>query len=283
MADAARPLGRKAGDRRSILALLNPRLFAPGGIQLDLDYYRECLTKHPRLIVVVAHGGMISWVPISLVLWDATATIDPERRVVGTVHPILWKLPMVRPITRLFSASEEHCSFGSLLRAYLDGERFDYYAFPESESCLYGDLGEIKPFRFHGFLELALRTGVPLLLVVHRGSERWYQSIPIPEERLPLVERVPDRAFHALELNKRVFVEELRRHGTLNLPLHASRLRLHVEMEMYTPEPTVLATSYRARMRQLEVAGLRMRERMQALYDRIGVPSASQARSRGRA
>jgi hypothetical protein len=265
---AAFPLGRPAGDHGGAAALLSAALLRD--VQIDLDRYRAVLRENPRLIVTIIHEGLVSFVPMALVMQRATAICEPGRRIVGTAHPIAWKIPGWSAFIRAMSGSTQHVGFLELLRAYQAGEQFDYYAFPESENCLYGDITRVRPFRFHGFLEIALRTNVPLLLVAERGTAPWYRRIDVGERGLRGLERLPDKAFAALELNKKAFLGALRTYGSINLPLRFRRLNMRVAMEVHRPRvDRELSASYRERQRQLADEGERIRARMQALYDAL--------------
>lgn len=257
-------------DRSVLLRLLGPVVLSR--VNMDKDGFRRILTEHSRLIMTVAHGGVISWLPFALAMMRATMDVDPERRMAGTMHPIVWKLPGLRQLAVALSGAEQPYMFQELLAGLTEGSSVDYYAFPESEYCLYGNLEEVKPLRFHGFIELSARAQVPLLLVAHKGSEGWYLPIDMSGRLLPLVRALPPSAFESVELNKDNCLEQVQTYHYVNFPVPLRRVPLSIAFELYYPEQyrTGLAESFKERRRQLAAEGDRVRERLQALYDSLG-------------
>jgi hypothetical protein len=240
-------------------------------VNMDMDAYRRVLQEHPRLIMTVMHGGVISWLPLALAMIRATLDVDPERRMAGTMHPIAWKIPGLRQLAAALSGSAQPYTYPELLAGLTAGQRVDYYAFPESEYCLYGDLAEVKPLRFHGFVELSVRAQVPLLLVAHKGSEGWYLPIDMSGRLFSLVEALPPSAFESVELNKDNCLEQVKTYHHVNVPLPVRRVPLDIAFELYHPThfATGLAEGFKERRRQLADEGERVRERLQALYDAL--------------
>jgi hypothetical protein len=271
-------LGRAVGDRRRLLQLLSPMVLR--GVNMDRGAYRYILEEHSRLIMTVMHGGVLSWLPFALAMMRATMDVDPQRRIAGTMHPLVWKVPGLRRLAVALSGAEQPYTFPELLAGLTQGSRVDYYAFPESEYCNYGDLGEVKPLRFHGFIELSVRAQVPLLLVVHKGSEGWYLPIDLSGRLFPLVEALPPSAFESIELNKGNCLEQIKTYHHVNVPLPLERVQLDLAFEVYHPThyATGLSESFKERRRQLADEGERVRDRLQALYDSLGRSTPSPAR-----
>ncbi|WP_437587466.1 hypothetical protein [Sorangium sp. So ce1000] len=263
-------LGRPVRDRGMLLNVLGPAVLSR--VRMDTDAYRRILTEHPRLIMTVVHGGVISWLPFALAMMRATMAVDPDRSIAATMHPIVWKIPGLSRLAVALSGAEQPYTFPELLAGLTGGSSVDYYAFPESEYCLYGDLREVKPFRFHGFLELSVRAQVPLLLVAQRGSEPWYMPIDMSGRLFSLLGALPPSAFEAIELNKDNALEQVKTYHYVNFPLPLRRVKLDVAFELYYPRQykTGLSESFKERRRLLAAEGELVRERMQALYDSLG-------------
>jgi hypothetical protein len=262
-------LGQAVGARRLLLELLGPVVLRR--VSMDRDAYRRILREHPRLIMTVMHGGLISWLPFALAMMRATMDVDPERRIAGTMHPIVWKVPGLRRLAVALSGAAQPYTFPELLAGLTEGASVDYYAFPESEYCLYGDLSQVKPLRFHGFVELSVRAQVPLLLVAHKGSEGWYLPIDMSGRLFSLVEALPPSVFESIELNKDNCLEQVKTFHHVNVPLPLRRVPLDIAFELYHPThyATGLSESFKDRRRQLADEGERIRERLQALYDSL--------------
>jgi len=260
----------KAADRFTLLTrYLSPFLLS--GVQMDAGYFRRCLAEHPRLIIVLAHGGPISFLPPAVALLRATAEYDPGRRSLITLHPWWWKAPGIRLVPRYFSGGQQHLTMPELRRALAGQSSVDYYALPESENCFYGNPDEVKPFLVHGFIELSIVTRTPMLLVVHKGTERWNRQIGPSGRLLPLFKKMPDRMFHAVELNKDRVLSAIERYQSVNVPLPLARAQLRLAFELHYPElyDSEPSSDFRTRRRQYVEEGERIRARMQWAYDAL--------------
>jgi hypothetical protein len=238
---------------------------------MDAEPFRSAIEAHPKLIVVLAHGGPLSFLAPLLALLRITMGADPGRHVLGTFHPAWWRLPLFRSAARHLTGSVDHFTFQQLERAIGGTDRLDYYALPEAEKCWFGDPVEIKPFRMHGFIELSVRHQVPMVLVVHEGTERWHRALDVSGRLRPLIERLPESAFQAIEFNKEAVLSEIAQRHTINVPLPLARARLRVTAEVHRPLcfGTGLPDEWRERRRAVLEEGERIRARMQALRDAI--------------
>jgi hypothetical protein len=240
-------------------------------LSMDGDYLRRCQAEHPRLIFVINHSGPFSVVPIVSALISATAENDGERRLIGTFHPGLWNVPIVRRALAYVSSSDRHYTMGELQAALASQPTLDYYALPESDYTWFGDMGEVKPFRFLGFVEMSLRARVPMVLVAHKGSESLNRSLDCRGRPLQLLGSLPDRAFHSIELNKQFVLGEIEKRHLLNLPFPFGRVSLQVGLELHYPADfdKGIAESWKDRRAQAMAEGERIRARLQQLYDAL--------------
>lgn len=259
------PVGKLRLIRRLSKGLLLKR------VAMDSEYLRRCQAEHPKLIYVITHGGPISFVPLITALISRTAEHDPERLLVGSFHPAWWKIPLVRRMPAYLTSSEEHYSMADIERALQTQPTLDYYALPESETCIYGDQGEVKPFRFHGFIELSLRARVPMMLVAHKGSEHWHRQIDFSGRLSRLLAYLPDRAYHLIDFNKQIVLDDIAQRRVVNVPLPTSRVSLDVALELYYPADfeNGVAEDWKQRRRYVFAEGERIRDRLQSLYDRL--------------
>jgi hypothetical protein len=260
-------LGRGVGKSfKSFLPVLAPMERYPfQNVEIDREQLQLHLEANPRLTYVIAHGGVISWLPITLILIKRLAECAPDRLGTGTFHKAMWNVPGLSEMARWLSGSERHLNFDELLYALSAGD-CDFFAFPESENSLYGNLGEIKPFRFHRFIELSVKARMPMLLVAHKGSEHWYRSF----RPLPVLRSLPDPIYSLLHLDKQQVMFESARQ-TLNLPLPFRRISLRVRTELFQPDAygRTFADDPEIKRLQLREEGARIRARLQRLSDSI--------------
>jgi hypothetical protein len=241
-------------------------------VELDRDSLSRILSRHERLIVTISHGGPLSFLPAALAVMQASLAIQPERRIVATLHPVFWRLPGLRSLAAVLSGANEPLSITDLRAAFSSGEQLDYYAFPESEHCAYGDLQTIRPFRFHGFIDIAAGAEIPLLLVAHRGTEDWHLPVRISESAQRALARLPSVLFEQIELNKSNVLLQLKHYQRINIPLPRRRVRLRVACELYEtkPLPGRESMSFTRRRHELAEEGERIRQKLQRLYDSLG-------------
>lgn len=259
--------GRDALSHAALVDVLRPRLLSR--IDIDLDVLRESLDRHPRLVHVISHGGSLSWLPIYVALMSKLGEVAPRRLHVGSFHKGLWKF--ARPLVRFIAGTERHLTYAELERVLADVAS-DFWAFPESDNSMYGDLHAIKPFRFLRFIEVAVNAKMPMLLVAHVGSEVWYQTLH-PERRLQaLAELLPSRVYRAMSLDKRRFLDRI---GVepFHFPLPMKRVHLRIATELHLPERFEVgyADDPEARKEQLLSEAEVIRTKLQGLVDRLRV------------
>ena len=266
---SAAPIGREAGA--IALATRRTHAIALSRVEMDEAFHRRCLAEHPKLIVVLTHGGMISFVPVAAALLRSAAAHDPARRIVTTMHQGWWRVPLLRRLPPFLTGADRPYTYPELQRALIEQPQLDYFALPESETSLYGDPGEVKPFRFHGFIELSIRARAPMLLVAHRGTERWYRRVDASGRIARLLARLPDRAYHWVDFNKKNVLGEIAARRFVNVPLPLGRVRLGVALELHRPElfERGLPDEWKPRRREVLAEGERIRARLQRLYDAL--------------
>ncbi|MCA9544858.1 MAG: hypothetical protein KC613_10725 [Myxococcales bacterium] len=213
--------------------------------------FGDLLAAHPNLVLAISHATPLSWLPIPFVLsLEACAAGQGQRVPFGVVDRFFFRFPPLRPVGRFLTQAERAQDFNGLLERLQGGQPgHDLVIFPEGNHTFFADTQGIGPFRSPRFVELAVRAGVPLLLVVHRGTERWSRAVPVPAAVL-------GRLFKGGHT------------GRLNVPLPLRRIhRLQVKVALYTPSLRAQALSGdRAADRPLiEAEAQRVRARMQAL------------------
>ncbi|RYZ75423.1 MAG: 1-acyl-sn-glycerol-3-phosphate acyltransferase [Proteobacteria bacterium] len=145
----------------------------------------EILEANPRLVVAFNHSSPLSWLPaISLLTSHVCARGGGGRRPMGVMDKFFFSVPGFRTIAQQLTQSEHALGFEELVEKFKSSEGTDIVIFPEGSNCFFGDPAKLQPFRSPRFIELAVRTGTPILVCAHRGSEDWGVALPIPEKAM---------------------------------------------------------------------------------------------------
>lgn len=166
------------------------------------------LQEHPRLVVVFNHATPLSWLPAISLLTQETVQCGGESRVPrGIVDHFFYKFPVLRSVGEFISQSDRPLRFDQLVRSFEEGEATDLVVFPEGSNSFLEDVDSIQQFRSSRFMELAIKTGTPILLVVHKGSERWSRPADLPTLLKTAMMLVPSS-----------FVQRMALGGKINFP-----------------------------------------------------------------
>jgi 1-acyl-sn-glycerol-3-phosphate acyltransferase len=190
----------------------------------------EVLAEHPRLIVVFNHSTPLSWLPaIALLTAHTCARGGGSRRPMGVMDRFFFSVPGLRAIAHQLTQSDHPLGFEELITKFRTAQGTDIVIFPEGSNCFFGDPAEVQPFRSPRFVELAIRTGTPILLCAHRGSEKWAHAVHVDESLTSKIDLLPPVI--ADFLGKR-----LRETGLLTVPRIPTQLD-HFDMlcELYKP------------------------------------------------
>lgn len=249
---------KKLGEYQAFLSALLRSMVED--FQFKSEEPLEQVLKTPRLVVVLNHGTPISWIPpICLLTEKACEAGGSDRISKGVVDRFLYSNPLTRPIAEYVTQSSTPQSFDELLTQFQSMERTDLVIFPEGAMTFFGDINQIQPFRSPRFIEIAIRTGAPLLVCVHRGTENWNLRLPLP---LELVQTVA--------MFSRFFGDRLREDSQINLPLRLSKvpcLRMHTKLYVPRLYASDLAGHPEERRAQIQTEADDLRALMQEMYD----------------
>lgn len=226
----------------------------------------ELFSEHPRLIVALSHGTPLGWLPSAAVLGlEALSSGGHHRIPLGVMDDFFFHLPMVREIARWITQAEKPLSYRDLADRFRGEEEVDLVLFPEGSNCFFGLPDEIQEFRSPRFIELSVETGVPILIGVHRGSENWSATLPVPESLINKVSFLPEAVASFLE-------SRLRKTGLFTLPLIPRPMeRFEMRCELYRPRLALgdLSLDPAQRRQQLLSECEAVRGRMQELRKEI--------------
>lgn len=128
----------------------------------------------PQLIHVMNHGPMLAPYVASTFLADAIVNAGGAQRVpFATVHRRLYSLPGVRDVIKWAFDADKPLGFNDVVETFKQGPFTDYMVLPEGDNEMFGDMHSIRPFKSHRYMELAIETGLPILVTVHHGTEDW--------------------------------------------------------------------------------------------------------------
>jgi len=223
----------------------------------------EDILRNPRLIVALNHATPLSWIPaISYLTSKVVQAGGGDRVPVGIIDKFFFSNPLTIPFAEYISQSRTPKGFAELLSALQSPEPVDLAVFPEGALTFFGSLNEIQPFRSPRIIELSIRSGVPILLCVHRGSETWNLNLSVPPKLGSLL--MPISQF---------FGRGLIQNGSLNLPVNLKKIpKFSMKLHLYSPalyEADLSADPTELRF-QLEQEAEQVREMMQEMWESLG-------------
>jgi hypothetical protein len=146
------------------------------------------ILKEPRLIIASNHATPLSWLPAMTTLaHEFEKAGGGDRSPRGVLDKWFYTHPLLTRAAEYLSQYNRPQSFDELLTDFGQAERTDLIVFPEGANTFFGDVHEIQNFRSSRFVELSIRSGTPILLVVHAGSEDWSLPVHIPPEWIAYV------------------------------------------------------------------------------------------------
>ncbi len=226
----------------------------------------EILTENPRLVVALSHGAPLSWLPAIALLTSQVATRGGgDRLPMGVLDHFFFQVPIMRELARYLSQSERSLSYAELADRFETREDIDLVLFPEGSNCFFGPSDQIQELRSVKFIELSVRTGAPILLGVHSGSERWAKSISVSPASLAHLDKLPKFVSEFLE-------RRIRQSGIFTVPLLPLPIeKFEMLCELYLPELTLdqLSENLQEKKEQLRLEGERMRNQMIKMLEEL--------------
>jgi hypothetical protein len=137
-----------------------------------------------------------------------------------------YSLPGLKDVAKFITQSDRPLRFEELVQHFEELGTADLVVFPEGSNCFFGDPMSLQPFRSDRFVEISMRTNTPILLCVHRGSERWGLNVPLTENLTTKISELPLPSFVQRFLGNR-----LKENGGLTVPLPPTPM---AQFSMYT-------------------------------------------------
>lgn len=221
------------------------------------------LKKHPKLVVALNHGSMVGAMAGLMGMCDVYLKhAGGQRRPFGITWRNFYKLPGSRQLFAYLTQVNEGVNFSTAMKLLGDENFTDCCIMPEGELCNFGNGLDVQPFLSPRFIELAIRTNVPVLVLAHVGSEQWSYPMQIPDSLLGVGRLLPGNMQRALERSRTLCVPKLLRRKLPNLYMSAA---------LYQPRITEwdLAEDEDERMQQLWQEANKVRALMQKMINHL--------------
>lgn len=238
-----------------------------GNIQIDpqSEDLGEIFEQHDKLVVACNHGP----------------TFGPVAGTAGFVHHInnvgggdrvgfavTWKqfydIPLIRQAARYITQIKKVESAEGFADRLKNGPYNDFWVAPEGDNCNFGNGLDVQPFLSPGFVEIAIRAGVPILVAMHQGSEDWAINLNINPRVQKAIGKLPVPARYK---------ERLQETNTFSITnLFKGKLdNFTMSFALYQPTITVeeLAEDKAERREQLWKEANNIREIMQQTVSRM--------------
>lgn len=226
----------------------------------------EVFRRYPRLIVAVNHGSPLSWLPaVALLATNACARGGGSRVPLGVMDRAFFHIPIVRELARMLTQTDRPITFEELAKRFSERGDIDLVVFPEGSNCFFGRPDEIQEFRSPKFVELAIRTGAPILICVHYGSEKWAWPIKVPGDLVDHLKVLPQVVYDFLE-------KRIRQTGLFALPLPPFPMEKFVmRAELYEPRLKERDLSDDPVVRKMQICqeADRIRAKMCEMHERL--------------
>lgn len=251
---------RKLKDYQPLFSSLLPLMIE--NVQFKSDTPLKTILRNPSLIVVLNHSTAISWLPAICVLTEKVCRAGGGRRTPrGIIDKFFYKHPLLRTLAEFISQAETPQTFDELLKNFKKNKSTDLVVFPEGAMTFFGDLSQIQPFRSPRFIELAIRSKVPVLLAVHRGTESWNLPFQIPNDLVGIIQLISP-----------FFGKKFSQETEINLPLRLKKVRkLKMRLKLYKPSlsETDLSKNSDERRVQINIEAEKVRRTMQDLFNSL--------------
>lgn len=233
----------------------------------DTAALQQTLSTAPHLVIVLNHGPMLAPAAALLGIQEVLCRHGGgHRRVLGVTWKHFYKLPLLKHVFAYVTQTKRGLNVEELVARLNDGRFHDILIMPEGENCNFGDGETVQPFLSPRFVEIALRTGAPILIATHRGGRYWSRYLPGAGRYLARLPRLPERVTRLAAEAGGVNVPRLRGSALADYPW---------TVELYHPALTLAAFEAVAEPQKAAVLmaeAEQVRARMQTALSRLPDP-----------
>ncbi|TVP58130.1 MAG: hypothetical protein EA349_05030 [Halomonadaceae bacterium] len=230
--------------------------FSPGNDELN-----RWLAEHPRLLVVLNHGPALGPLPALTGLGLSFLAAGGQERVpFGLIWRGFYRLALVGPLTNRLAESPHELRVKDAVERLRAGPWSDCCILPEGDLANLGNGVDVQPFRSSRFVEIAVASEVPILLVAHQGTEKLARSLTVPDPLLKLRRWLPEHLRQPLARNRQVSLPWL---------LNGRVDHLRIRCELFTPSITADELAGPGGPRAVSREAQQVRSRLQRLVNQL--------------
>lgn len=217
---------KRIKDYALISGLLTRNLTRRISFQEKPDVMRKILKDHPKLLIAMNHGPMLGPMAAIMALAELYMASEGEnRKPLAIMWRQFYRIPIWKYVIQYLTQVDHGLGFDECIEKMKNEGFTDLLVMPEGENCNFGNGVDIEPFLSPRFIELALQLDVPILILVHHGSEQWAKTISISKRLAPLFRVLPKKDYARIVRTRR-----------LSLPTRASQIDdLKVAYTLYQP------------------------------------------------
>lgn len=227
----------------------------------------EFILNNPRLIMAISHSTPFSIIPaIAQLGFEIHQAGGGNRVPFAIIDKWYYKFPITSMIASYITQFSEPLNFESTLEQLKLEEPRDLVVFPEGANAFFGNSDQIQPFRSNRFVELSILSQAPILICVHKGSEKWSTEMPLPDSVGQSLGQMilPFSKFFG---NKILSGEKL---SIPQFPTPLPTFKMHCELWLPALYEADLSMEPTERKEQLAIEGEKIRQRMQDIFDELG-------------
>lgn len=220
------------------------------------------LLQEKHLLILLNHAAPLSWIPASSLLTTKFVEAGAGDRIpLGVADKWFYTNPLGAKFAHFFTQSNRALSFDELVEHFQKEDKTDLVLFPEGANTFFSDVKTLAEFRSPRFIEIALQSGAPILMVCHQGSEGW--TFPL---------RLPPQWGMVLQPFAKFFASQISQGLPINLPLIGGKIplfKMHCKLYRPTLKLEDLSDDADLRRSQLWVEAHNVRKEMLAMLDKM--------------
>ena len=228
----------------------------------ESDDMQKILEQNPQLLIALNHGPMLGPAAAIIALTALfMANGGENRKPLAIMWRLFYRIPIWKYVIQYLTQVDHGLGFDECIEK-MNNEGFtDLLVMPEGENCNFGNGVDIEPFLSPRFIEIALKLEIPILVLVHHGSEQWAKTISVSKGMRQLLRGLPKKDYARLVQTRR-----------LSIPLRTSQIdELKVMYKLYTPTISLsdLPADVKKRRAMLAQEAEHVRELMQSMANRL--------------
>lgn len=198
---------KKIKDYTLLSGVLTRSLTRSISFKEEPEVMQKILGENPKLLVVMNHGPILG--PMAAIMALAALYMQSggeDRKPLAIMWRQFYRIPIWKYVIQYLTQVDHGMGFDECIDKMTNEHFTDLLVMPEGENCNFGNGVDIEPFLSPRFIELALQLDIPILILVHHGSERWAKTISIPKRLKPLFRVLPEKDYARIEQTRRLSI-----------------------------------------------------------------------------